>query len=317
MSETAVVHLVRAANGIEAFEAFLDSYSRHPAGAEHDLVLLLKGFSSERQAQAHLDLAGELISEKVFVDDEELDLGAYATTAERLDHRRLCFLNSFSVVRAPSWLELLGAAHAGTSVGIVGATGSWGSIRSYSRFMLGLHGPYHGVFGDRRSTVALLNAVNEEPQDGAPRSSQRGIPFVSFARALIEQAHGFLPFPAHHLRTNGFMIDRDVLLGLGTGEIRRKADAYRLESGRESLTLRLERQGLEALVVGRNGMSYRHGEWPASATFWQGAQENLLIADKQTVKYDAADRLGKEALARYAWGRRGGVTAVPAGQVTS
>jgi hypothetical protein len=300
---TAVVHLVRAANGLEPFERFLESYARNPSGADHDLVLLLKGFDSAHGAREHLAVAGEMVAATVLVDDAELDLAAYAIAARRLEHDRLCYLNSFSVVEAPRWLELLGAPHSDPKVGMVGATGSWGSLRSYSRFMLGLRGPYAGVFADRRATVATLNRLNEEPSAGAAATEARRIPVLSFLQALAEQSHGFLPFPARHLRTNAFMIDRDVLLALRTGTIRRKSDAYRLESGRESLTMQLEQQGLEVLVVGRNGQRYGPTEWAASGTFWQGAQENLLIADKQTGRYRDADRLGKEALSRYAWGR--------------
>src|SRR5665213_1673531 len=50
VSAPCVVHLVRAANGIEPFRAFLESYVRHPAGLQHELVLLFKGFSSDREA---------------------------------------------------------------------------------------------------------------------------------------------------------------------------------------------------------------------------------------------------------------------------
>ncbi len=51
MKRIAVIHLVRQANGLPAFRAFLDSYRRHPAGIAHQLVLLCKGFTDEGQFQ--------------------------------------------------------------------------------------------------------------------------------------------------------------------------------------------------------------------------------------------------------------------------
>ena len=46
MSDTAVVHLVRAGNQPELLERFLASYRRHPAGHPHRLVIVCKGFAS-------------------------------------------------------------------------------------------------------------------------------------------------------------------------------------------------------------------------------------------------------------------------------
>ena len=44
-----VVHLVRRQNGLEPLRAFLASYHRVEAGAEHELVLVMKGFQTDRQ----------------------------------------------------------------------------------------------------------------------------------------------------------------------------------------------------------------------------------------------------------------------------
>lgn len=40
----AVVHLVRAKNGIAPFRSFLQSYARKSVGLPHDLVIVFKGF---------------------------------------------------------------------------------------------------------------------------------------------------------------------------------------------------------------------------------------------------------------------------------
>ena len=50
MADLALVHLVRKANGPEPFRRFLESYRAVDAGAPHDLVLLLKGFASQQEA---------------------------------------------------------------------------------------------------------------------------------------------------------------------------------------------------------------------------------------------------------------------------
>ncbi len=300
----AVVHLVRAGNGPEPFRAFLESYRRHDAGLEHELVLLFKGFSSEADAASYVELAGPRAPRALLVPDRGFDLGAYRAAAERLEHDRLCFLNSFSEVLAAGWLASLDRALAPAQVGLVGATGSWGSIRSYARFSLGLGGPYARAMLDRRRATALLAAVNERRAEAQGASAPKRIPGITYARALAEQAWGFTPFPSPHVRTNGFMIDAELMRRLRVGRLRGKGDAYRLESGRHSITSQVQALGLEALLVARDGRSFAPAQWRQSATFWQDDQQALLVADNQTRAYEMADEESRRMLRAYAWGDR-------------
>jgi hypothetical protein len=59
---------------------------------------------------------------------------------------------------------------------------------------------------------------------------------------------------------------------------------------------------MRALVVGRNGEAYEHAQWPESRTFWSADQQNLLVADNQTMKYQNAAPSQRVALSRQAWG---------------
>jgi hypothetical protein len=108
------------------------------------------------------------------------------------------------------------------------------------------------------------------------------------------------------------MLRRDRLLDVKVAEIRSKQDAYRFESGPESLTRRIRALGLEVLVVGRDGRGYRVEDWYESRTFRSGDQENLLISDNQTSYYDGADPAIRRASIRAVWG-----PAVPGAVVTT
>ena len=81
-----------------------------------------------------------------------------------------------------------------------------------------------------------------------------------------------------------------------------KEDAYRFESGNNSLTQFVKRAGLEARIVGRNGRAYGETNWPISNTFRQGSQHNLLIGDKQTRGFASSPWFQKKSLALAAWG---------------
>jgi hypothetical protein len=302
-----LVYLVWGPLGLAPLRRFLDSYRRIDAGAEHELVLLLNGVDDELSGQLGAELDG-VAHRLLALPAPVQDLAAYAQAATLLEHEHLCFVNSHAVVMAPSWLALLAAALERPQAGIVGASGSWGSIRSYLRFSLGLGGPYSQVFEDRRATIATLEAITARQDRETPRSyEQRRIPILTYGLAVMDQAHGFSAFPAHHIRTTGFMLRRELLGELRIGAPRSKNDAYRLESGRRSLTAQIKSKGLDALVVGRDGRAYGPDEWFASRTFWRGDQENLLIADKQTGAFANGSPIERSVLSRYAWGERAGL----------
>ena len=110
-------------------------------------------------------------------------------------------------------------------------------------------------------------------------------------------------FPNIHLRSNAFMIDRLLFLDLiGTQPFVVKEDAYRAESGLNSLSRQVRRRGLETLLVGRNGRGYAPQWWPVSDTFRQGAQSNLLIGDNQTRWFAALPPDQKANVAKLSWG---------------
>jgi glycosyltransferase involved in cell wall biosynthesis len=110
-------------------------------------------------------------------------------------------------------------------------------------------------------------------------------------------------FPAPHLRSNAFMIRREVMLKLTSMRMATKEDAYRFESGKDSMTNQVLRMGLNVLVVGRDGCAYEKEKWPQSETLWQGEQRNLLVADNQTRDYAGADAFRRAVLSAQAWGR--------------
>jgi hypothetical protein len=109
-------------------------------------------------------------------------------------------------------------------------------------------------------------------------------------------------FPNPHLRTNAFMLERDLMLELDWRVGRSKASAHRLESGAHGITRQIVARGAEARVVGRDGEGYEPEAWPTSRTYRSGAQENLLVADNRTRQYAEADVQRRQQLARMAWG---------------
>jgi hypothetical protein len=271
--------------------------------------------------QARTAVSAELdgVEHRLLALDEPVqDLTAYAEAVKRLDHDRVCFLNSYSEILAPDWLAKLHHALDQPEVGLVGATGSWASVRSSVLNSLFLPNPYRRALPKRSVTRDQMNAINAEIEqmriapdeasmETAPASRKLSSSVLSTLKSfgpMPEQLLRFPAFPAAHMRTNGFMANRALLAELQMHGISRKMDAYALESGRDSLTRQVQRRGLRTLVVARDGTFYEQEQWPLSRTFWQGEQEGLLIADNQTRIYANGSLDRRRVLAGFAWGPR-------------
>lgn len=112
---------------------------------------------------------------------------------------------------------------------------------------------------------------------------------------------GFERFPNPHLRTNGFAMERELLLSLDWPSTLTRSKAVLLEGGSRSLTRQVQAHGLATLVVGRDGVAYPPERWRESATFRSGRQSNLLLSDNRTRHYQEAGPLVRRGLAWLAW----------------
>jgi hypothetical protein len=309
-----VVYLLWAPLGEAVVQRFAESYRAQTAGVEHRLVIVCNGFDGPNDARlvaARRELEGIEFA-TIILDDPVLDLAAYRIAAEQLAPARCCFLNSFSTILTPHWLAHLSEALDAPDVGLVGASGSWGSMRSYVRFQFGFGGAYARAFSDRKRTNQILASIAQRNLAEPPPSgflvpklrTLASILALQTVRNAVAQTHGFTPFPSPHIRSTGFMIDSEIVAQLRFGSLESKMATYRLESGAASITAQVRRLGLRTLVVDRHGRHFEPDDWPASRTFWQGRQENLMIADKQTAHYAEVDDAGRNVLAGFAWGEQ-------------
>lgn len=295
-ARTAVVHLVRHMNGPAPFAAFMAGYERIATGLEHDLVLICKGFPDAAALTPIIERAAGHGPGRVELPDTGLDLGAYVAAASLLDHERLCFLNSFSEPLAPGWLALLDAALADGRAGAAGATGSWASNLEYGLYLAGLRTAYIDVLPDRRAARAAMHELNGTTP-GPPLAD-----WIYNVVKTVQYSHGTSRFPAMHLRTNAFLVDRRLFASLRTGRAATKWATYHLESGRRSITRQLIARGRPPVVVDRAGAAREPPDWHRGDVFWQAGQEQLLVADNQTRSYASAPPQVRAILSAQAWG---------------
>lgn len=275
----AVVHLVWLPFGPGLFKAFIDSYVAHPAGYDHELVFLFNGCPEPGLAQEyHAYATTKSIPYRSFYKQGGQDIEAYHWIAPQLQADYLLFLNSYSRLLANDWLKLYIDAIKRPDVGIVAATGSYGSVYSNLR------------------------------RDFPVRKFQTGQSFASYIRdtkmalKTLWYKRYFRPFPNPHIRTNAFIINRLIWMDIQVGVLKKKIDAYRFESGRQGLTPQIMQKGLKVLLIDRQGQTYGIRDWPKSHTFWIALQENLLVADNQTGIYSSATVIIQQQLTKDAWG---------------
>lgn len=287
MSEICVVHLVWAPLGADCFRLFLASYRENRGGADHQLLVVFNGFRDERELSSYYELLGGLSCRTLFLSRPVQDIPAYFAAVREFPCKYYCFLNSYSEPLVCDWLAKM-YAHIGERVGVVGATGSWES--HYTNLLRATH-PLKYL---RTAGVMVLRA----------RRPESPLAYLARRRQLVRSRRDFDPFPNCHVRTNTFLMARELLLGLEVGEITNKMDAVRFESGKAGLTRQLSARGLRALVVGRDGRAYDERQWYESHTFRSGCQENLLVADNRTRQYAEADSETRKYLCEAAWGRQ-------------
>lgn len=251
------------------------------------------------------------------IPDDGLDVDAYRAAVNAFDYSYYCFVNSFSRPTAEGWLRQMMHWAQQPRIGIVGATGSYQSVFAdevdalTDVFIHHLGKLSKGAYSDARSggESSRAPASPRAPELGQaagivrlPGRLWRATTFYlsrldRFMRALWH----FAAFPNAHIRTNGFILSRQVISQMYWPPTTTKFDAYTLESGRRGITAQVVRMGLEPVVVGRNGRGYFRAEWPGSDTFWQGKQDNLLISDNQTQQYTLGSLELRRLLCRHAW----------------
>ncbi|MGZ3847215.1 MAG: hypothetical protein ACXVBH_14230 [Flavisolibacter sp.] len=245
----------------------------------HELVFLFNGVENEEQLRPYHDLAFYYgLTYKSLRLKKGWDLEAYRWAASQIDAAYILFLNSYSRFRGDNWLAHFITAMSQPGVGIVGATGSYHSIFSMIQYETSTRWEREKSFNENFRKYKLL------------------------VKNFILYRFWFPPFPNPHVRTNAFLVERKVFVDLSLIPIKKKYDAYRLESGRIGFTRQIIKRGLKPIVVGKNGEVYEIAKWRESNTFWIDDQANLLVSDNQTEKFMEADSQQRKFFTFIAWG---------------
>jgi hypothetical protein len=321
-----VVYLARCAEGLDAFKKFASSYRKYPSGLSHELVVLYKGFSGQAQLQEARKTFRDIPHVALELDDTGFDIGSYLEASRRVSYRYLLFVNSYTEFAASGWLKHLAGHALREGVGITGAMGSYeslfdsfGLIQSIIWMCNYFHVPYDTdvhhycdfvidkycldwpKLSQRKNTLIgpTLAALRHRSSILASRArwwklTRPGQVFSDFGQ--------FPPFPNPHIRSNGFMVRREILTSFKPSQIQKKLDACAFESGAVSLTAQLRQSGLSAITVDSSGRGYDLENWPNGQLFRVGNQEGLLLTDNQSRGFDKMTAGARVTHGRMTWG---------------
>jgi hypothetical protein len=272
MSRLCVVHLVWGPLGINPFKNFIYSYLNYNSGLDHDLLIVFKDCS---KVDNYLDLLKLYdINYQTYIGNNiGYDIKTYLDVSIQYCYDFFCFINSSSQILYNYWLSKLYNNILKKDVGIVGATGSWASL-------------FYNPYLESHNRYIIYNIMRH-----------------IWRKTLKPKLKPYDPFPNYHVRTNAFMISRNLFNYIGKDKsLLTKEDSYRFESGKNGLSKQILKMNLKLLVVDKDGIAYEKEDWYKSKTFWQGNQENLLISDNRTNDYQNSGFAKRLLLSQNAWG---------------
>ena len=276
-----VVHLIREINGINPFKKFLNSYLKYKAGIDHNLLLVFKTNKKNPKIENYKNLVKGIQHQFLIIKDNNFDLGAYYLATLQTNYKYYCFLNSFSQIKTDEWLLKMYQYISKPNVGLVGSTGSFASItpRFKKDYLKYPNKFFKNLFNKK---YFLVN-----------------ITIIFFP--IVRYFYNYFPNP--HIRTNAFIVSREVFLKLKIKRIFFKFQAWYFESGRNNLTKIVEKMNLKVLVVDKNGNFFEKEKWFLSKTFRSYQQKNLMISDNQTIKFELTSFENKLKDTENTWGR--------------
>lgn len=328
-----VLYLARLAEGFDHISTFAQSYRWRRAGHAHELVVIAKGFEAPSDF-AQLAMVFEGIPHRIipFSDSVGFDIHAFRLAAEQIEHDYVCCLNTFSVLRADNWLKKLYDAVSRPDIGMVGATGSFESLRNLMQvvarleFVLKYPAAYDGALTrDFAWLVPALHPPTAQARSSLPARIGRRVSDIwqrrayaiipehqrDWTAAVLNNPHHFLQqfpvFPNPHIRSNAFMLSRADFLGTPLQESADKSSAMVFESGRNGMSGSVFSSGRRLLVVGADGRGYELPEWPTCGAFRSRDQFNVLVADNHVAASNAMSPEVKQTHRIMTWGLPEGV----------
>jgi len=290
----AVIYLAYGAEGYQAYvNRFFDSYKAHASGAPHQLIIAATAYRDNPTGYETLrQLAIENDAKIIDLPDGGQEFGAFYRVAKCLTTDYIfCFVTSGRIMH-PNWLAVfMSANQSHPQCRLIGSSGSWETS-------------YPGLRVVLKRYFASNKPNRSQSSETTTRVPQHKRSISQIIKRLFDCISIYVQFPNYHIRTNGFLIERQLYMQYidRYGMPRTRKEAYDIEHGRNHLSKFVKESGFDIGVVGANGILYAPHEWDKSATFRCPDISNAVIWDRQHDAYVEAGVSEKKRCEQRAWG---------------
>ncbi len=268
MSCPIVAYIAYKPFGIDYLKNFLKKYSEFDSGEKHRLLVCFKGFSNSIEVQEWKSLIkNDFIEFYEKNEENDFDIGSYFRIADEYKDSLILFLNTYTKINCKNWLKIFLENYKDKR--FIGYTGSYASIPSQ----------FFGFYHSQYSKFQQL-------------------------RWGINHFRKFKLFPNPHVRTNGFLIKGIDLISLNFDRklLKNKIETNYFESGRQNITIQLQKKGFEVGIVNSDSIFFEVKRWKESDTYCLNNQEKLIFTDNRTSEYQFSNLNKRAKMTKFCWG---------------
>lgn len=261
-----VCYLITKFDDANTLLTFLKYYKQFKSGYPHELLICFKLFNNEKLKTFKKLLTNVKYTE--YIDNSVLndfDLGSYSRVALNYSSRHIFFLNSYSYPICDNWLDII--------------------IRNYEK---------NSILATSASYESLLSSIR----------IKKFYKIFSYFIKIFQYKKIFYPFPNPHIRTTGFFIKgNEFSKFIHNKSIKSKIDAWKIESGKNSLTNYFKKLNFNIYVINSDGKKFSENNWKNSQTYNYSDENKSIISDKHIRKYNSLDKVEKLRYQQNTWGR--------------
>jgi len=244
---------------------FINNYKKFKSGHKHDLLISFKLLKAEQITLLKKSLIN--IDYIEYIDkfsENDFDLGSYKRISNDYLNRYIFFLNSHSYPICHDWLKKITTNYENNS-----------------------------ILATSSSYESLLNSIK----------LKKVHKIFTFFLKKIKYKKYFNPFPNPHIRTTGFLIKGSEFYSFINNKLlQSKEDAWKIESGKKSLTNHFKKLGFKIYVINSDGSKFSENDWNLSNTYNYLEQNKSIISDKHTRKYLKLNDNDKMTFQHNTWG---------------
>jgi len=265
MNKPVVCYLFTSFDKIESFKDFLSNYKKFSSGLDHKLIICFKLLDETRIN--HLQKMITNINFTSFIDPikkNDFDFGSYNRVAQIYPENQILFMNSHSYPICDNWLSKL-INNSGENT-LIGTSGSYESILDSLKL-------------------------------------KKKYKFFTYIYKKIIFKRIFNNFPNPHIRTSSFLIKGQIFLNyMSNKKINNKVDAWRIESGKDSLTNYFKLMNYYIYIINSDGDKFVEKDWKLSEIYNYLKQSKSIISDKHTRRYDTLNENDRQLSRKRVWG---------------